>query len=208
MNHFQRSHRKFCGNKHKLNKIEKIRKLTGENPKIRFIATNLSEAEAFDLEKKVIAENSSHLTNKTDGGEGGSGYVFPKGKHPQSGKPLSKSHREKIRVALTGRKLPESVREKISSANRNRKYPKEALEKIRTRLLGKKQSNETRERKSVSNSRYTYRIVSPSGKVYCNMPSLRLFCKENNLSYHSFRKCVTVGRSICNNWKISWAENN
>ncbi len=66
---------------HKDNKIRKIIAETGGLPGVAIVAENLEEAEAFSLECSTIAligradQGNGPLTNKSDGGEGQTGYV-------------------------------------------------------------------------------------------------------------------------------------
>lgn len=65
---------------HKENKIRKIISDTGDLPAVVIVADGLGEAEAFSLESALIALigrsdcGSGPLTNKSDGGEGQTGY--------------------------------------------------------------------------------------------------------------------------------------
>lgn len=114
-------------NKHKCNKI---RKLLAKNitPHVVMLASNLTEDEAFTLEKEIIKKYGRHdlklgpLTNATDGGEGSSNKIFT----PEYRK-----------------KLSDATRESILSGKRNNdawKYSR----------LGKKDSDETKEKRAAS----------------------------------------------------------
>lgn len=66
---------------HKDNKIRKIIAETGDLPGVEIVAQNLEESEAFELERMMIALigradlGKGPLTNKSDGGEGQTGFV-------------------------------------------------------------------------------------------------------------------------------------
>lgn len=70
-------------NRHKINTILKILK-EGYSIDHRIVFETDNEQEAFDKEKELIKQygrrdkNTGILTNMTDGGEGASGYIFPK----------------------------------------------------------------------------------------------------------------------------------
>ena len=85
--------------------IEKIRK-TNQQPKIMIWKSELTEREAFALEKELVlrfgrrVDNTGILTNLTNGGEGLSGHQF------------SEEHRRKIGEANRNRIVTEETREK------------------------------------------------------------------------------------------------
>lgn len=113
----------------------KKRKFKPNDPsKISILAQHLTEGEAFNLERKLIAEfgridiGTGILRNLTDGGEGATGRV------------LTDDHKAKIGKAMTGRKpsaLANTMRQKaklgvpltpaqklaISLANKGRSKP-------------------------------------------------------------------------------------
>jgi hypothetical protein len=70
---------------HKSNKIRKIQRLTGKDPKIVLYKTNITEYEAFDHEMDLIQLigrrdlGTGPLLNLTDGGDGASGVIHPLG---------------------------------------------------------------------------------------------------------------------------------
>ena len=92
-------------------KISTIRKIIagGEQPIIELVDSNLEESDAFDLEELLISEigrrdlRTGPLTNMSNGGEGGSGYV-----HTDESK-------KKISEKLSGMSKPDSMRHKLSN---------------------------------------------------------------------------------------------
>ena len=103
--HFHKSRLTNCnGNKLKINVINKIIEQTNELPSIGIIKSNLTESEAFILEKELILLigrrdlNSGTLCNLTDGGEGHSGSLEQIGiKNGFYGKKHKKESFSKIR---------------------------------------------------------------------------------------------------------------
>lgn len=128
----------------------------GLQPEVKIISENLSEADAFALEKKLIAKLRAEgvaLTNVTDGGDGTFGYT-----HTEESK-------DKIRMAGTGRRPSEETlkklrqnrhtdetRARISATKRGRVHSEETRRKISQSQIGRKASDSTREKMSKTRS--------------------------------------------------------
>ena len=121
--------------------------------RITIIENNLSELGAFAIERRMIGwygrkdNGTGILRNRTDGGEGSSGYRLPalrskeyreKISKANKGKVISQEHRTAISVSLTGRSRPNEVKEKISKSSMNKILSEETKEKIRQANIGRK----------------------------------------------------------------------
>lgn len=94
---------------------------------VEIIKENLSEQDAFELEKQLVAEYAGKkLCNKTDGGEGVSGYRFTK----EQIKRLSESHKGLI--------ISEESKRKMSESKKGRVNPPHVREFHRKRMIGNK----------------------------------------------------------------------
>lgn len=110
------------------------------------------EVIALAEEIRLIAlYGRKNLANATDGGEGQSGAIISKEtrlKMSKAGKgkkkPISRIEYLKTRV------YSEATRKKIGDANRKRKYFPETILKMRNAKLGKKMSEESRRKVSLS----------------------------------------------------------
>lgn len=118
--------------------------------KVEIFAKGLTEKQAFDIESEQIKiHRSKKLCNKTDGGEGVSGYRFTE----EQKKRMSESHKgikpsdaskEKISKKLRGRKNPSHVRKlhsermKGNTLGSMRKITPELREKLRDANKGEK----------------------------------------------------------------------
>jgi len=111
-----------------------------DKSKIVFLAENLSEREAFDLEIASIAQHGRRdlgtgiLHNRTNGGEGA------------SGRKITEETRQKMSIANTGKTMSAESRSKIGNANRGKVLSDETRQKLsdaRKGKPGKKQSPET-----------------------------------------------------------------
>lgn len=92
---------------------------------VEIAKSGLSECEAFDLERVLITKfKSEKLCNKTDGGEGLSGYRFTEAQKNR----LSESHKGYIPT--------EETRAKMSEANKGRKNPPHVRVMISERMKG------------------------------------------------------------------------
>ena len=122
--------------------------------RIAIMESNLSELGAFALERFYIKwygridTNTGSLENRTDGGDGISGFKMSaesieKNRLANIGKKHSPESIEKIRLARIGRKhLPESI-EKNRLANIGKKHSPETIGKMKLAAIGRKHSPET-----------------------------------------------------------------
>ena len=102
--------------------------LRKDNSKIIILESNLTEADAFDLEKKLIQQygrkdqGTGILLNQTNGGDGASGRIAKRGEES----PLYGRKRPEFSKMLTGKKRPEHsllMKGKMSGEN-NPRYGK------------------------------------------------------------------------------------
>lgn len=139
-------------NRHLMNVIKKAKRLNLEIPKVK-IRENLTELEAFEIEKSFIAAigrgKSGPLVNLTDGGEGSAGWKHPPewralmsqlmtGKPGPKGVKRSAETREKLRLIASRR----TAEVKASHGNKKRggKLTLEHRLKLRDAKLGKRLS--------------------------------------------------------------------
>ena len=124
---------------------EKLKQL-GFKVEIKIVFENLSEIEAFELEKELIAKYGyEHLTNMTVGGEGPSGVVFSKetiAKRIESRKGYRHSSEtiEKMSQTKLGRKKTEEHKEKLSQSLMGKKRSLESIQKQKQSTIGVKKS--------------------------------------------------------------------
>ena len=114
------------------------------NPKcITLVAENLSEAKAFELEKKLISEygridtGTGCLRNFTDGGEGNTGFK------PSPELRALWSAQRKGNQRLLGFKFSEESKKKMSDARKGKKRSAQFCENLSKALTGIKKSPET-----------------------------------------------------------------
>jgi len=116
-----------------------------------------SQAHAHEMElidKFGRREFGGLLVNKTDGGEGTSGWVPTAEQRAKigaahKGKSISPEHRAALSRAHKGKTMSASARERIGNAARGRPKSAETREKLRLVNLGRKQSAETLAKLSV-----------------------------------------------------------
>ena len=152
------------------------------NDRIQVITENISEEEAFNLEKELIKFygrkdiGNGILRNLTDGGEGASGAV----RSPES--------REKMRQAKLNQSPETREKQRRYALNRS----PETLEKMRQAKLN--QSPETREKNRQAQLKFTYEVTSPTGTIWI-IRNLKQFCRDYDLD-HSSMWLISVGRRI------------
>ena len=98
---------------------------------VEIVFENLSEEEAFQIEKDTILEFKyfGHpLVNLTNGGEGMSGYKQPE------------EQRKRVSEKLQGRVITEEHRQKLSESNRGQKRTADQRKRMSEANIGKKRS--------------------------------------------------------------------
>lgn len=111
---------------------------------IVFLESNLTELGAFALERRYIKwygrrdNKTGILLNRTDGGEGVSGWI------------MSNSHKEKLLKVNTGRKQKPETIEKIRQANTGKKMSAESIQKSVANRKDRTVSEDTRLKLSVA----------------------------------------------------------
>jgi hypothetical protein len=119
-------------NTHWANIVAKLER-TGSAFEVKFVKTGMTEDEAFSLEKQRILfwKDKVDLSNKTDGGDGISGFVMP----DEAKIKMSKKAKGRIGVkSMLGRKHSEATKMKMRAAKLGKK-PNNAGKKCKTRTL-------------------------------------------------------------------------
>ena len=122
-----------------------VEKYGRENIGVGFMECS-NEDNAFELEKgliKCLRRSGIRLTNMTDGGEGGSGYVaspelIARRSASNVGRKRTEEQRARISAAVTGRKLSEEQRASHAKKMTGRKASEETKAKMREAAKGKK----------------------------------------------------------------------
>jgi len=118
--------------------------------RIIFLKQNLTEAEAFKHEIYMIAVlgrkdlGAGILYNKTNGGEGCSGY-----KHTDETleEMKSRKHSEKTKQKMRGKKRTEEFKNNLSEINTGKKLNESTKEKLRNREISEETRNKMSEKK-------------------------------------------------------------
>lgn len=148
---------------------------------VRVVCKGLSETKAFILETKRIAYWRSigiKLINRTDGGEGPSGYK------------MSISHKRMLLIANKGRSRPTEVREKISKSLTGRKYSLERCLNISKGHKGKTISEDHRRKISISLKRA---LASPEVREKIRQRSLG---KKKSQHFCDFMSKLHKGKKV------------
>jgi hypothetical protein len=156
-----------------------------DKSRIIFLKQNLTEEEAFQHEKYMIAVfgrkcDGGILHNKSIGGEGPSGRV------------LSEETREKLRIASTGRTHTDKARAKMSESHKgenNYNYGKPRTQEVKDKISksnkGKTRSEEARVKMKEINETNKKNKIG----LYSITPEKRkeidLYCKQNNLGIYA-----------------------
>ena len=154
------------GKGRRINSRKRLCGIPKDKNKIIFLKKNLTEEEAFRHEIYMIAVlgrkdlGTGILRNITDGGEGASGAI------------RTEEFKNKRRKINTGKKLSQSHIEKLRIANAGKNNPN----------YGKVASKETREKMRLSQKKhhfcYWWSIVFSDGSIV-NTYGLNTWCKEN-----------------------------
>lgn len=189
----------------------------GDNVTSEILVDNLTEQEAWDLEKQLIAEYKAKGECQTNFHEGGCGGNTGNYDSLERSKKISeaakkrigplnpmygKHHSEKTKQILheknLGRKLTPEHKAKLIAANTGREKTPEEIEKLRQANLGKKLSQETKEKMLDSLCPYEYQIYLNGELQYTCLGHTKLwdYCKKQ---YDISR--TIIDKIIANTWK-------
>ncbi len=121
-----------------------------DNFKVEFMFRDLTEADAFEIEKFYIRKFKTNVCREYEPGKVGHGYNQTDGGEGMLGKPASPETRQKLSKALKGRRPSLEARQKLSEANRRRRgtATSEARRKMSEAHKGRRKSPETRKKMS------------------------------------------------------------
>lgn len=179
---------------HKCNTIRQIWSQGGQVVKTKVAFFECEDA-AFTFERELIAYyGRENLTNLTDGGEGPSGWVPSDDYKTNMSKRLKGREitwNEQLSKSATGRRHTTETRQRISQLQLGRKNKPESIEKQRQKLLGKPRPPEVAAKIAEANRKRQAKVwgpfVSPEGRVYDRIYSLRAFSLEHGLSPSSMQ---------------------
>ncbi len=148
------------------------RKVPKDRSRIVILESNLSEIGALSLERRYIRwfgrkdNNTGILYNRTDGGDGISGYKFS-----------------------------EEMCRKLSERSKGRKLTRDQIEKLHAGKVEKERSLTPEQKLQIlyTRSKTIYTFTSPNGELF-EHPSIRSFCKEHNLSAIVMYKNLNLGK--------------
>jgi len=167
-----------------------------------FLKHNLTEEEAFKHEIYMIAVfgrkdlGTGILHNRTDGGDGTSGFIATKEMREKmsktrKGRIFSDEHRKKISAANRMRTHSQDTKRKISEANKGKKLSGEHNKKLHEANIGNqyakgKITSETTKLKIKEALSVNWKITFADGTIISDKFSIREFCK----SYGYDRKSI------------------
>ncbi len=150
-----------------------------DKTRIILLKQNLTEEEAFKHEIYMIAVfgrkdlGTGILRNKTDGGDGVSGYIFTETQRQA----VIRSNKKR-----KGWKFTEEVKQQLSEKVKGRKLTEEAKRKLSKKAklrVGWKHKEETKIKMSKSQSKYIYELTNPDQETFIT-DNLNKFCRENS----------------------------
>ena len=150
-------------------------KVPADKSKIIFLKKNLTEEEAFNHEKYMIAVlgrkdlGTGILRNMTDGGDGVSGAI------------RTQEWEERRRKALKGKP---GWNKGLKGVH---KHSKDTIEKL------KKKAKEGYKNGRIPHSLKTFILISPEGIVYEVSDGLKKFCKAHNISFGTMNDALCYG---------------
>lgn len=175
------------------NKINKIRRETGEDPIIIKLWENLPEKDAFTREVDAIADvgrkGKGPLTNIYEGGEGSSKSEETKRKISDTKKAM---YRNGYKHPMLGKTHSPAAKRRMSEVRKGKKYTpeqKKALSKIRCQ---QKPGNTLK-----------WKVIDPDGNEQIVF-GLGQFCRENDLQQGHMHSVANGTREHHKRWKCEY----
>ena len=149
-----------------------------DKSRVRILKENLTEEDAFLVEKLYILMfgrkdlDTGILRNKTDGGDGASGYI------------VLPEERKRRSERMKGVKRPQWIYDKIAASNRGKKASPETREKISAAGKNRKCSEEHKRKVSEAKAN-PHKITFDDGREII-VENAIIFCKENDYNFVCF----------------------
>ena len=180
----------------------------------------LNEKEIFWINKL----NTKHPRgyNLTDGGEGSINLIQEirdkisftlkkrfenKKNHPSTGRKRSEESKEKQRNAMLGKGHPQKqeTKELLSKLNKGKH---QYLNDLKTEEWRKRQSNIMKGENNSNAKEFIF--ISPTNEEYIIKGKFKIFCKDNNLGFHSMIKVLNEKQKKGHHkgWKVRYLINN
>ncbi len=181
--------------------------------RVIFLKKYVNEKEAIKHEIYMIAIlgrkdlGTGILMNKTDGGEGCSGYKHSeeskkKISKANSGKKWSEEAKKKFSEKCKGRKstpMSNETKNKLSLKRKGVPRPQYVIEK----MIATREKNQSFIGSNNPNSK-KFLFISPDGNQYVIEGGFKKFCSENNISYYGLQNFKKTGRILpsCKGWRV------
>jgi hypothetical protein len=186
------------------------------NDRIIFLKQNLNEKEAFKHERYMIFIlgrkdiKTGILRNKTDGGEGASGYIhtdeaklkISKANKGENNPFYGREHTKETKQKMKGRKPPSiSLEARKRMSEKKRGIPRDRS--IVDKMMETRKINQSFVGKNNPNSK-VFVFTSPQGQEYIVVGQFQKFCKEQNISCWGMKNMIKTGKMVpgCKNWKV------
>jgi hypothetical protein len=149
-----------------------------DRSRVKIIKESLTEEESFDVEKLYILMfgridlGTGILRNKSDGGDGASGYI------------VLPEERKRRSERMKGVKRPQWIYDKIAASNRGKKASPETREKISAAGKNRKCSEEHKRKVSEAKAN-PHKITFDDGREII-IENAIIFCKENDYNFVCF----------------------
>ena len=149
-----------------------------DKSRVRILKENLTEEDAFLVEKLYILMfgrkdlDTGILRNKTDGGDGASGYI------------VLPEERKRRSERMKGVKRPQWIYDKIAASNRGKKASAETRAKLSAAGKNRKCSEEHKRKVSEAKAN-PHKITFDDGREII-VENAIIFCKENDYNFVCF----------------------